>query len=239
MDNKKVLLISIFAVILLVVIIIVMSYQTLTADLSGKGSGEVNTGTVSLKCNEKTFNIKDASPISDAKGIASDNNVASCELVSTMEGEMNVGYDIALTEVDEDTPNDNLTANDVKIDVYKSIDNGAITYLAGTSSTKGILVNDLLNSKGKYDKSILGYNLDSAVLNGNHKVNYYIKAWVTNDKTSVKTLKEKEVCSNNKYKTETECKKNGEVWGNKTTTSNPSGTFSFKLKVGATEVLSN
>ena len=152
---------------------------------------------------------------------------------------MTVGYDIALTEVDEITPNDNLTSKDVKINVYKSIDNGKTLYLAGTTSTKGIFINDLLNKKGKYDKSILGYNLDSATISGNHKVNYYIKAWVTSDKSSIKTKKEKEVCSNSKYKTETECKKNGEVWGNKTTTSTPGGTFSFKLKVGATQVLGN
>ncbi len=239
MDNKKVLMISIFAVILLVVIIIIMSYQMLTANLSGSGEGKINTGTVSLKCNEKTFNIKDATPISDAKGIASDNNVASCELVSTMEGEMIVGYDIALTEVDEETPNDNLSANDIKIDVYKSIDNGELIYLAGTSSTKGVFINDLLNNKGKYDKSILGYNIDSVTISGNHKVNYYIKAWVTNDKKVIKTTNEKEVCSNSKYKTEEECKANGEVWGNKKTTSTPDGTFSFKLKIGATQVLNN
>ena len=237
MDNKKVIIISVFAVILLVVAIIATSYAAMTSNLTGTKSNTINTGTVSLKCNETTFNIKDAEPMTDAKGIASDNNMAACELVSTMEGEMNVGYDIALTAIDEQSPNDGLSAKDVKVDVYKSIDNGKTIYLAGTTATEGISVSNLQKNKGTYDKSILAYNLDSATIKGNHKVNYYIKAWVTSSKSSIKTTKQDKVCSNDKYKTEAECKKQGEIWGTKTTSSTPGGTFSFKLKVGATQVL--
>lgn len=237
MDNKKVIIISVFAVILLVAAIMFTSYGALTSNLSGSKDNVINTGTVSLKCNETTFNIKDAKPMTDAKGIASEDNLATCELVSTMDGEMNIGYDIALTEVDAKTPNDALTSKDIRIDVYKSVDNGKTVFLAGSTATKGVSVSSLEQKKGTYDKSILAYNLDSATIKGNHKVNYYIKAWVTSDKSSIKTTKEKEVCSNSEYKTEKECKDAGEVWGNKTTTSTPGGTFSFKLKVGATQVL--
>ena len=237
MDNKSIIIISVFAVILLVISIIMTSYAALSSNMSGTKDNVINTGTVSLKCNETTFNIKNAKPMTDAKGIASDDNIASCELVSTMDGEMNVGYDIALTDIDEVSPNDGLTAKDIRVDVYKSIDDGKTIFLAGTTATQGIAISNLEQNKGKYDKSILNYNLDSSTIKGNHKVNYYIKAWVTSDKSSLKTTKEKEVCSNSKYKTKEQCETNGEIWGTKTTTSTPGGTFSFKLKVGATQVL--
>lgn len=237
MDNKKVIILSVFAVILLVISIIMTSYAALSSNLSGTKDNVINTGTVSLKCNETTFNIKDAKPMTDAKGIASDNNIASCELVSTMDGEMNIGYDIALTDIDAKSPNDGLSAKDVRVDVYKSVDDGKTIYLAGTTATQGTAISNLEKNSGKYDKSILNYNLDSSTIKGNHKVNYYIKAWVTSDKSSIKTTKEKEVCSNSKYKTKEECENNNEIWGTKTTTSTPGGTFSFKLKVGATQVL--
>ena len=238
MDNRKVLIISVFAVILLVVAIIATSYAAMTSNLTGSKDNKINTGTVSLKCDETTFNIKDATPMTDAKGIAASNNVATCELTSTMEGEMKIGYDVALTEVDELTPTDGLGVNNIKLEVYKSVDNGETIYLAGTSATQGVLVNSLQKQTGMYDKSILGYNLDSATIKGNHKVNYYVKAWVTSERSnSVTTTTEKGVCSDTKYTNEIDCKNAGEVWGNKTTSSKAGGSFSFKLKVGATQVL--
>ena len=238
MDNMKVIIISVFSVILLVVAIIATSYAAFTANLTGTKDNVINTGTVSLKCNETSFNIKNATPMTDSRGIASNDNVASCELVSTMDGEMKVGYDLALTEVDELSPTDGLGINNVKIDVYKSVDDGETIYLAGTTATRGVLINTLQNEKGKYDKSIQNYNVDSATIKGNHKVNYYIKAWVTSDNAGLVTTKtEKNVCSDTKYTNETDCKNAGEVWGTKTTSSKQGGTFSFKLKIGATQVL--
>ena len=171
MDNKNIIIVSVFAVILLVISIIMTSYAALTANLSGTKENVINTGRVSLKCNETTFNIKDAKPMTDAKGIASDDNIASCELISTMDGEMTLGYDIALTDIDKTSPNDGLTAKDIRVDVYKSIDDGKTIFLAGTTATQGIAINNLEKNRGKYDKSILNYNLDSSTIKGNHKVN--------------------------------------------------------------------
>lgn len=238
MDNKKVLILTVFAVILLVVAIIATSYAAFSANLSGTNENVINTGTVSLKCNETTFNLTDTTPVTDSKGIAASNNVATCELVSNMEGEMKVGYDIALADVDDLSPNDGLGVKDIKLQVYKSVDNGSTIYLNDTSATKGVFVSDLQNLKGKYDKSILSYKLDSATVVGNHTTKYYIKAWVSSDsKGKVNTTSVKNVCSDEKYTTESSCKQAGEVWGTKTTATKEAGTFSFKLKVGATQVL--
>ena len=237
MDNRKALLISIFAVILLVVAIIATSYAAFTANLTGTKDNIINTGSVSLKCNETTFNIGDANPTSDARGIAAANNTATCDLISTMEGDMKVGYDVALTDVDALSPNDGLSKNNVKIQVYKSVDDGKTEFLAGTTATTGVLVSGLENTKGKYDSGVLSYNLDSATISGNHTIKYIVKAWVTNEKPNVSVTTANGVCSNTEYKTEEDCKKAGEIWGTSKTETKNGGTFSFKLKIGATQVL--
>ena len=239
MDNKKVLGISIAAVVVLVIAIVATSYAAFTAQLTGTKENKLTTGYVKMNCAETRFAIANTSAMTDAQGIAASDNVATCTLTSEMVGSMTVGYDVALYDVDATSPSDSLTKNDVKIQATKSIDIGAVSYLAGTSSTAGVTVGTLENSAGQYDTSITNYKLDSATLTGNHSVLYSIKAWVANDSgSSVTNSSSTGTCSDTSYSTESACKDAGEIWGSSQTQTQAGSSFSFKLKIGATQVLS-
>lgn len=241
MDNKKVLGISIAAVVVLVIAIIATSYAMFTAQLSGTKENKLTTGYVKMNCEETNFSVSDTQAMTDEEGIAATNNVATCNLTSEMVGTMTVGYDVALYDVDSVTPDDGLNQDNVKIQAKKSIDNGADTYLAGTSATTGVVVADLASSTGQYDTSITGYKLDSATLVGNHSVLYSIKSWVASDSASSSNISSSNntgVCSDKSYTSEATCKDAGEIWGTSQTQSQEGSSFSFKLKIGATQVLS-
>lgn len=243
MNNKKVIGVSIAVVIILVVAIIATSYAVFTANLTGVKENKLTTGYITLSCNETTFSVSNTQPMTDENGIAAGDNVATCTLKSEMVGEMNVGYDVALYDIDTLTPDDSLGQENVKIQATKSIDSATATYLAGSSATAGVLVGDLSSSAGLYDTSITGYKLDSDIVSGNHDILYSIKAWVSStgdatDSDLTDTSKDG-VCSDDAYTTEEACTGANEIWGYSQTHSQAGGSFSFKLKIGATQVLSD
>lgn len=239
MDNKKVLIISVISVIALVIAIVGTSYAMFTANLTGTKENAIKTGYVKMNCTETTFNVENASPMSDAVGIAATNNSATCTLTTEMKGTMKIGYDVALYDVDAVTPSDSIGVGNVKMQIYKSIDGGAATYLGGSSASAGVLVNTLSSARGTYDTSITSYNVDSATVEGNQSVVYTIKNWVASSGSGSNTSSTNAgKCSNETYTTEETCKAAGEIWGSSQTQSQAGGSFSFKLKVGATQVLS-
>ena len=126
MDNKKVLGISIAAVVILVIAIIATSYAMFTAELSGTKENKLTTGYVKMNCTEKTFSVSNTQPMTDAEGIAATDNLASCTLTSEMAGSMYVGYDVALYDVDSATPDDALSQDNVKIRAYKTVDGNTV-----------------------------------------------------------------------------------------------------------------
>lgn len=241
MNNKKVVIISIVSVFLLVVAIIATSYAIFTANLTGTKENKLTTGYVNMNCAETNFNLTNTHALSDSEGIALGNsNTATCTLTSTMTGAMNVGYDIALADVDAETPSDAIGVGNVKIQVKKSIDSGADQYLAGTTATTGVLVNSLQSSAGQYDTTnITSYNIDSATVTGNHSIVYTIKSWVVSESGSSTTnTTTNGICSDTAYTTQAACQAAGEIWGVDQKVSQSGGSFSFKLKIGATQVLS-
>lgn len=235
MDNKKILGISVVAVLVLVVAIVATSYAAFTADLTGTKENVLRTGYVELNCAETTFNVSDTQPMSDAEGIAASNNAAICNLTSTMKGEMTVGYDIQLTEVDAGTTGDGLDEGDVKIQATRVIDNGTPTYLAGTSASEGVTIGSISGNTGDYGAT--GYVIDSNKVTGDHAVLYTIKTWVTSTSNNDVTTEEPVdgVCSDPTHTSQSACEGAGEIWGTKQTQSQAGGTFSYKLKIGATQ----
>ncbi len=248
MDNKKVLTISIVAVVVLVIAIISTSYATFSAQISGEKENKLTTGYVTLKCDEEVFTLNDTSPMTDEEGIALESNEAVCTLSSEMKGEMTVGYDIALDDVDAETPDDDLTENDVKVQIYKITneqDPAQTKYLQGTSENTGTYIANLKEKSGTYDtESVENYLIDSDKITGTTQVIYKVKAWVSNNKNGVENIQTNSVtnsddgvCSNSEYNTQAECESAGEVWGNSQKSTQTGGTFSFKLKIGATQIL--
>ena len=241
MDNKKVMGISVAAVVILVIAIIATSYAAFTANLTGTKENVLTSGYVTLNCAETNFTVTNSQAMTDTQGIAATNNAATCTLTSTMVGTMNIGYDIALADVDAASPSDSLTASNVKIQAKKTIDGGSAQYLAGTSSTAGVTVASLASSAGVYDTTnITSYKVDSATLTGNHTVVYTIKSWIASEGSgSTSTTTETDVCSEGTtYTTQSACEAAGGIWGDSQKVSQSGGEFSFKLKLGATQVLS-
>lgn len=240
MNNKKVI-ISTISVLLLVTAIILTSYAMFTANLTGTKENKLATGTVDMSCTETNFSLSNTHILTDAEGIAlGSSNTATCTLTSTMVGSMTVGYDIALADVDTVTPSDAIGTNNVKIQVKKSVDSGADQYLAGSSSTTGVLVSSIASAVGQYDTdNITSYKLDSATVNGNHTILYTIKSWVASEGSgSSTTTNTNGLCSDPTYTTQAACKAANEIWGYDQKTTQSGGSFSFKLKIGATQVLS-
>ncbi len=236
MDNKKLIGISVVAVIVLVVAIIATSYAAFTANLTGEKVNKLTTGYVSMNCAETTFTLNDASAAtSDANGIANAGTY-TCVLTSTMQGTMTVGYDVALTDI---TTSAALGTGNVKIQPYKTI-GGNTTYLGGATANTGVYINALTTpANGPYDSTITTNRIDSATVSGNQSITYTIKAWVGSEGSgsSSSTTSATGVCSDTTYTSQSTCENAGEVWGDSQTVTQSGGTFSFKVKIGATQVL--
>lgn len=234
MDNKKVLGISIVAVIVLVISIIATSYAVFTANLTGTKENKLNSGYVSLNCAETNFTLNNTNVMTDTQGIAQTNNSASCTLTSTMNGTMRVGYDIALANV---TPSTSITTSDVKMQVSKKVDTAAATYIAGSTANAGVTVQSLASSAGTHDTSITSYKVDSDIITGNHTIVYTIKSWLASGgNAAATTTNTSGVCSDSTKTTKETCVAAGGIWGDQQTSSSSGGTFSFQLKLGATQV---
>ena len=239
-DNKKKkqITIAVIGALILIIAIIGSAYAVFTATLTGVKQNKLTTGYVTMTCTETNFTLSDTSVKTDEEGIALENNEATCTLNTTMNGTMNIGYDVALYDVDSLTPSDSLTENNVKIQASK-VDNSTTSYLAGSSATEGVLVSSIKTSAGQYDTSITGYKLDSATVNTTKTIEYKVKAWVANEEgNSTTTTNTDGYCSDTTKTTKETCESAGEIWGYDQKIGQAGGTFSFKLKVGASQVLS-
>ena len=234
-NKKKQLTITIIGVLILVIAVVGASFAVFTATLTGVKQNKLTTGYVTMTCTETNFTLENTSVLTDEQGIARNDNEATCTLAATMAGTMTVGYDVALYDV---TNSAALSENNIKIQASK-VDNSNTTYLAGSSATTGVLVSSIKTSAGQYDTSITGYKLDSATVNTTKTIEYKVKAWVANEEgNSTTTTNTDGYCSNQTYTTKETCESAGEIWGYDQKIGQEGGTFSFKLKVGASQVLS-
>ena len=236
-NKKKQLTITIIGVLILVIAVVGASFAVFTATLTGVKQNKLTTGYVTMTCTETNFTLENTSVLTDEQGIARNDNEATCTLAATMAGTMTVGYDVALYDV---TNSAALSENNVKIQASK-VDNSTTSYLAGSSATEGVLVSSIKTSAGQYDTSITGYKLDSATVNTTKTIEYKVKAWVANEGSGSGSLTPTVTdgyCSNQTYTTKEACESAGEIWGYDQKIGQAGGTFSFKLKVGASQVLS-
>ena len=238
-DNKKKkqITIAVIGVLILIIAIIGSAYAVFTATLTGVKENKLTTGYVTMSCTETNFTLENTSVLTDEQGIARNDNEATCTLSTTMNGTMNIGYDVALYDVTNSTA---LSENNVKIQASK-VDNSTTSYLAGSSATTGVLVSSIKTSAGEYDTTITGYKLDSATVNTTKTIEYKVKAWVANEGSGSSSLTPTVTdgyCSNQTYTTKETCESAGEIWGYDQKIGQEGGSFSFKLKVGASQVLS-
>ena len=234
-NKKKMITIAVIGVLILIIAVIGSAYAVFTATLTGVKENKLTTGYVTMSCTETNFTLENTSVKTDEEGIALENNEATCTLSTTMNGTMTVGYDVALYDV---TNSAALSENNVKIQAIK-VDNSTTSYLAGSSATTGVLVSSIKTSAGQYDTSITGYKLDSATVNQTKTIEYKVKVWVANEEgNSTTTTNTDGYCSDTTKTTKETCESAGEIWGYDQKIGQAGGTFSFKLKVGASQVLS-
>lgn len=236
--DKKVMILSVVAVVVLVLIILGTTYAMFTADLTGQQENYLNTGYVKMDCAETTFNIENVTALTDEQGIAAANNMATCTLTTDMSGKMTIGYDVALYDVDVDTPTDALGVSNVKAQIYKKVNGGDATYLAGSTATAGVGFNTLTSKSGIYDTSISEYAIDSATVSSTETVIYTIKSWVSSEYGGSENVSSNvdATCTDTQYTTEETCEAAGEIWGPLQIETQVGASFSFKLKIGATQV---
>lgn len=236
-DNRKIIFV-ITAMLIILIAVISTTYAMFSASFTGTKEQRLTTGEVSMSCSETSFNLNDTGVLSDEEGIALNNNQATCTLVTTLRGNMTLGYDVALYDVDSVTPNDVIGEGNVKIQASKVKDNQT-TYLAGSSATTGILVDSIKNFAGQYDSTITGYKIDSATTAQSEEVLYRIKAWVASESVGTTTTSSTDgKCSDETIKTKSACQEAGGIWGYEQRQDQEGGSFSFKLKVGAAQILS-
>lgn len=237
MDNKKVLGISVVAVIVLVVAIIATSYATFTANLTGTKDNTIKTGYVTMRCDETVMTVSDSKPMTDSQGIAATNNVATCALSVDMHGTMEIGYDVGFDAV---TPSTSLTTSGVKFQAYKQVGSttASKTYLASSTATTGVTFADVASRAGTYVPATIDtYAIDSATVNSTKNIYYTIKAWVASEGAgSTSTTSNTDgTCSNPAYTDEDDCESHNEIWGTSQTVEQAGGSFSFKLKIASTQ----
>ena len=234
--NKKTAVLTILAVIGLLFATGATSYAIFSASFTGTKEQKLKTGYVLMNCSETNFNLNDTKVLTDSEGIALTNNIATCNLTTTVNGRIKLGYDIALTDVDSETPDDAIGEGNVKIQASKTID-GNTSYLAGSTNTTGVLINSIKTQAGVYDTSITNYKIDSAQITGSEEAEYKIKAWVASDSSETTVTQNVGTCSDTTKTTQAECEAAGGIWGYNQKGHQDGGTFSFKIKVGASQVL--
>ena len=235
--GKKLIVVFIIAIVVLLGAIVAISYAMFSASLTGVKENKLVTGSVSMSCAETNFTLENTSAMSDEEGIALENNEATCTLTTTLRGTMTIGYDVALYDVDKETPSDAVGESNVKIQASK-VKGGTTTYLANSTATTGVLVSSIKNQAGQYDNTITNYKIDSATTTQSEEVLYKIKAWVSSlqDGSTTNTNTDGK-CSDSTKTTKADCVAAGEVWGYEQKQNQAGGTFSFKLKAGAKQVL--
>lgn len=264
MENNKTMVLSILGVLVLVIAVVGVSFAMYTFSATGTRENTISTGTVSLTFSaddQQLFKLDNEYVKTDAEGLASEGKDFS--LTSTLKGTMNVAYEIGFTEVTQS--NTNLTDSFVMVNVKDNSKSEPDCYLMG-SATTGATINSVKANVGfdqtAIDNMITGnaaastgkvlansfllneYVFDKGTINGTTGFNktYTIKAWISDQyqlKGGEAGTANKTYCTVNgvvdsSKDTAEACKAAKGTWTQEKATT--AETFSFKIKVSATQV---
>lgn len=259
MENNKTMVLSILGVLVLVIAVVGVSFAMYTFSATGTRENTISTGSVSLTFSadqQQLFALDNEYVKTDAQGLASEGKTFS--LTSALNGTMNVAYEIGFTEVTQGTK---LTDSLVMVNIKDNNDN----YLMGSASA-GATINSVKANVGfdqtAIDNMITGnaaastgkvlansfllneYVFDKGTINGTTGVNktYTIKAWISDQyqlKGGEAGTANKTYCTVNgvvdsSKDTAEACKAAKGTWTQEKATT--AETFSFKIKVSATQV---
>lgn len=242
MESKKSKYIQACIVLAIVVVVIGVSYAMFGFSASGTKTNVIRSGNVEIDFkNVSTITLNNAYPLSDSTGASgTDPNSAkmSFDVVSTINGEMTVYYDLSLTAITEGAT---LKSDKVKINLKKT-SGGATTWPLGSAST-GVTIDSLKATPGRYANlgnggggtRVTTYAIDSGETTATSTVSYTLTAWISDAYKANSTKTTAKACSDATYTTEATCKAAGAVWGDKQTSSTSDETYSFKVKLDAVQ----
>ena len=182
-NNKKLtLILSVLGVIVLVITIVGVSFALFSFTGTGVTENKITTGSVAINYADSydTLNnplgkgviaISNAFPVSDQRALEEQSNVLDFTVSATINGKMNVNYDIGITDLVE---GDTLTADYIKIALLN--DDG---YVLGTT-TAGEILSSRKNKLG-LNELIDNYYLASGSFSETGVHHYKLVVWVSDN----------------------------------------------------------
>lgn len=114
-NNKKTLILSIIGILVLVIAVVGVSFAMYSFTGTGTKENVITTGTVSMSFSQgsNNFTLQNKYPMSDATGIAQDDNRATFGVTATWgSSPLTIKYDLGITNI---TPGTTLTEDYIKV----------------------------------------------------------------------------------------------------------------------------
>ena len=208
MNNKKTLILTVLGVLILVIAVVGVTFAMYSFVGTGTKVNVITTGTVSMNyVQNTTIALDNQYPMSDNIGAAQTGvaNTLSFTVSATMSGTMTINYELGLDSIVEGAT---LKDDYIKFNLKK----GA-SYVVGTDST-GVTLASIAGTAGPKNL-ISAYYLSAGSFNATASETFVLTAWVADDYTLPST--------------------GNTTSGDTQTNTTTSETFSFKVKVVATQ----
>ena len=180
-NKSKVILVSVFAIIILIVAIVGVTFALFQYSGIGQKTNTVETGVIKMSYTESTnaINLEDALPISDADGkaLSGTNNVFDFTVTANITGDANINY--AITAVKDSTS----TLADSAIKVYlTNIDSSTESQILAPTKVSA------LSKTGSSEASSAPsgqFKLASGTFSSTVTHKYRLRMWVASDFTDL------------------------------------------------------
>lgn len=224
-NNKKTLILSIIGILVLVIAVVGVSFAMYSFTGTGTKENVITTGTVSMSFSQgsNNFTLQNKYPMSDATGIAQDDNRATFGVTATWgSSPLTIKYDLGITKI---TPGATLTEDYIKVALLGSDGTVIVGGGKGTKTlTGGVTIASLASTAGP-NNLITTYGLTGGTISTSGATDRYtILAYVA-DNYNLPTDKANTTTDNG-----------GTVERNLTSKkTTASETFSFKVSVKAAQ----
>ena len=181
-NNKKTLILSIIGILVLVIAVVGVSFAMYSFTGTGTKENVITTGTVSMSFSKgsNNFTLQNKYPMSDATGIAQDDNRATFGVTATWgSSPLTINYDLGITNI---TPGATLTEDYIKVALLGSDGTVIVGAKDGEGNlTSGVTIASLKTVKGP-NNLITTYGLTGGTISTSGATdNYTILAYVADN----------------------------------------------------------
>lgn len=181
-NNKKTLILSIIGILVLVIAVVGVSFAMYSFSGTGTKENVITTGTVSMSFSEGSnkITLQNKYPMTDAKGIAQDDNRADFGVTATWgSSPLTINYDLGITNI---TPGATLTEDYIKVALLGSDGTVIVGGGKGTKTlTGGVTIASLKTVKGP-NNLITTYGLTGGTISSSGATDSYtILAYVADN----------------------------------------------------------